>query len=413
MAFSCRAAILSADAQPVSDAMTFAPPSDPGLAALSAEAAGWRRYLHAHPEISYDVEQTAAFVADKLRAFGLDTVVERVGRTGVVGVIRGRGPGRIIGLRADMDALPIQELTNLPHASRTEGRMHACGHDGHTAMLLAAACRLAQQRDFAGAAVVIFQPAEEAGNGALAMVEDGLMERFGIEEVYGVHNLPGLPAGAFAVAPVAAMAAVDSFTIRIEGRGCHAADPAAGIDPVLAGAHVVTALQGIVARNVDPLKSAVVSVTAFQGGDADNIVPQSILLRGTVRSLDPELRAVVEQRLMATVRHVTAAFGATAEIDYERLVGATVNSPAHAAHAVDAARQVAASVPVDEAPAPVMAGEDFSFMLGARPGAFVFVGNGESAGLHHPGYDFNDAIIPAGVQFWHALVRRRCGAAEA
>ncbi|HRJ70522.1 MAG TPA: M20 aminoacylase family protein [Beijerinckiaceae bacterium] len=380
---------------------------DPALARLADEVTGWRRHLHAHPELSYDVHETARFVAAKLRAFGLDDVVEGIGRTGVVGVIRGRTPGRTVGLRADMDALPVQEMTNLPHASRIEGRMHACGHDGHTAMLLGAARRLADRRDFSGVAVVIFQPAEEAGNGALAMVEDGVMARFGIDEVYGMHNLPGLPAGAFAVARGPAMAAVDSFTIRIEGRGCHAAQPNAGIDPILAGAHVVKALQAIVARNVDPLHAVVVSVTAFQGGEAFNVVPQSVLLRGTVRSMSPAVRDFVEGRVSATARAVAASFGATAEVHYERLVDATVNSPAHAGHAVMAARSVPAPVPVDEDPAPMMAGEDFSFMLGARPGAFVFIGNGETAGLHHPGYDFNDAIIPAGIRFWTELVHRR------
>jgi amidohydrolase len=376
------------------------------FAEAQEEIAAWRRDIHANPELLYDVHRTAALVADKLRAFGCDEVVTGIGRTGVVGVIRGRaaGSGRVVGLRADMDALPIVEATGLPYASRVEGKMHACGHDGHTAMLLGAARRLAETRRFDGAAAVIFQPAEEGGAGGRAMVEDGLMERFGIREVYALHNDPSLPVGRFATRPGPMMAATDVFTVSLEGKGCHAAFPHQGVDTTLVAAQIVVALQTIVARAVDPLASAVVSVTSLRTeGDAFNVIPGRVALKGTVRTLDPAVQDFVEGRVRRIVADVAAAFGAAAEVDYRRNYPVTVNSAPEAAFAVRVAADVAGEERVDAAALPTMGGEDFSFMLQARPGAFVMMGNGPSAPLHHPAYDFNDDAIPFGCSYWVRL----------
>ena len=319
-----------------------------------------------------------------------------IGRTGVVGVIRGaKGSGsRAIGLRADMDALPIEEATNLPYRSRVPGKMHACGHDGHTAMLLGAARHLARTRDFSGNAVIIFQPAEEGGAGARAMIDDGLMERFGVEEVYGMHNMPALPLGDFAIRKGPLMAAADDFTIDIEGKGGHGAFPHHCVDPIAAGAQIVTALQTIASRTVDPLDPCVVSVTRFHAGSANNIIPQTAWLNGTVRTLKAETRDLVEKRMRAIVAGLAAAAGATAKLDYRRGYPPTVNHPAQTDFAVAVAGKVAGRDQVHSDISAVMGAEDFSFMLEARPGAFIFVGNGDSAGLHHPAYDFNDAALP-------------------
>ncbi len=371
---------------------------------VAAEARAWRRDIHQNPELLYDVHRTAGFVADRLRAFGCDEVVAGLGRTGVVGVIRGRGAGRTVGLRADMDALPMAEQTNLPYASKVEGKMHACGHDGHTAMLLGAARRLCEARDFHGTALCIFQPAEEGGAGARAMIEDGLMTRFGVDEVYGMHNLPGLAVGSFALRPGAIMAAADRFEIDIEGRGGHAAQPHMTVDPVLVGAHIVTMAQGIVARSVDPLESCVVSVTMFQAGTAQNAIPQTARLAGTTRTLSPAVRDLTEKRLRAIVDSAAAAHGAQATLHYTRGYPVTRNHPDQTRVAERAAGAVAGAGRVDNAFAPIMGAEDFSYMLEARPGAFVFIGNGDSAGLHHPGYDFNDDVIPHGIRYWVELV---------
>jgi amidohydrolase len=378
------------------------------FADLHDEIAQWRRDYHRHPEILYDVNRTAADVAAKLRAFGCDAVVEGIGRTGVVGVLKGEGgdSARVIGLRADMDALPIHEESGKPWASETPGKMHACGHDGHTAMLLGAARYLAETRRFAGTAVLIFQPAEEGGAGGLAMVKDGMMDRFGIEEVYGMHNMPGLPLGHFAIRPGALMAATDMFTIEIEGHGGHAAKPHATVDPILTGAAIVQALQQIVARNVDPLASAVVSVTTFHAGDAFGVIPQRAKITGTGRSLEGHIRDLIERRMREVVLNVAAAFGATAKLHYERNYPVTVNHPEQTEKAIAIARDVAGEANVDPNHAPVMGGEDFSYMLEARPGAFIFVGNGDTAGLHHPAYDFNDAAISYGSSYWARLVER-------
>jgi amidohydrolase len=378
------------------------------IAGLHPEITAWRRDLHAHPELLFDVHRTAAVVADKLKTFGCDEVVTGIGRTGVVGVIRGRKQGasgdRVIGLRADMDALPIAEQTNLPYRSTLPGKMHACGHDGHTSMLLGAAKYLAETRDFGGTAVVIFQPAEEGGGGGREMVKDGVMERFGIEEVYGMHNAPGLPVGAFAIRPGAMLAASDRIIIDIEGRGGHAAKPHKCVDTVLVGAQIINQIQSIVARNVDPIDSAVVSICVFQAGDTSNVIPQTAHLRGTARSLTPAVRDRLEQRLHEVVEGTARLYGASAKLTYHRDYPVTRNHERQTAFAVSVAAQIAGPERVDAAAAPVMGGEDFSFMLEARPGAFIFVGNGDSAGLHHPAYDFNDEAIPTGVAYWAKLV---------
>jgi len=373
---------------------------------LVPDAQAWRREIHQNPELLYDVELTAKYVAERLSAFGCDEVQTSIGRTGVVGVIRGAKGGsmRAIGLRADMDALPIEEATNLPYRSRNPGKMHACGHDGHTAMLLGAARRLAQTRNFAGDAVVIFQPAEEGGGGAKAMIDDGLMDRFRLEEVYGMHNWPALPVGSFMLRKGPLMAAADVITITLEGRGSHAAMPHQGVDPVVAGAEIVLALQTIASRNVDPLDSCVVSVTQFHAGTADNIIPQSAWLNGTVRTLKPGTRDLVERRIREIVAGLASALGAEARVEYRRNYPATVNHPTQTDFAAAVARKVAGDSRVDTDAVPVMGAEDFSFMLEARPGAFIFLGNGDSAKLHHPSYDFNDAALPYGMSYWVELV---------
>jgi hippurate hydrolase len=375
------------------------------IASMHGEISAWRRDIHAHPELLYDVQRTAATVAEKLKSFGCDEVVTGIGRTGVVGVIRGgKGGGRVIALRADMDALPIQEANDLPYKSTVPGKMHACGHDGHTAMLLGAAHYLAETRNFAGTAVVIFQPAEEGGAGGKAMVQDGLMDRFQIEEVYGMHNYPGLPVGQFALRPGPLMAAADRIAIEIEGRGGHAARPHVSVDSVLVGAQIINQIQSIVARNVDPLHAAVISICVFQAGTADNVIPQTALLRGTARSLAPEVRDLLEQRLHEVVTGTARLYGASARLTYRRDYPVTRNHERQAAFAASVAGEVVGRERVDDAVAPVMGAEDFSFMLEARPGAFIFVGNGDSAGLHHPAYDFNDEAIPFGATYWVKLI---------
>ncbi|WP_307273168.1 M20 aminoacylase family protein [Labrys wisconsinensis] len=380
------------------------------IAAMADEITGWRRDIHRHPETDYDVERTAAMVAGLLRSFGCDEVAEGIGRSGVVGVIRGRPGRRRIGLRADMDALPITEATGAAYASTVPGKMHACGHDGHTAMLLGAAKHLSETRNFDGDVVVIFQPAEEGGGGGRAMVQDGLMERFAVDEVYGMHNMPGLTPGHFAIRPGPFMASSDTFDIEITGRGSHAAKPHEGVDPVVVAAQIVTALQTIASRNVDPLKSAVVSVTAIETGTAYNIIGTTCRMKGTCRALEAGVRDTIESRLTAIAEGTAAAFGATATVRYVRHYPVVVNHAAETAAAAEVARAVAGPAHVDVEAPPIMGAEDFSFMLEARPGAFIFIGNGDSAGLHNPAYDFNDAIIPAGVSYWAKLVEARLAA---
>jgi amidohydrolase len=377
------------------------------VADIHGEIAGWRRYLHANPELLYDVHGTAATVADKLKAFGCDEVVSGIGRTGVVAVIKGSRPGgarKVIGLRADMDALPIEEANDLPYKSVTPGKMHACGHDGHTAMLLGAAKYLAETRNFAGDAVMIFQPAEEGGAGGEAMVKDGLMERFAIEEVYGMHNAPGLPVGEFAIRTGPIMASTDNITVEIEGVGAHAAQPHFGIDPIIVGAHIVTGLQTIVSRNVDPLEAAVVSICTFRAGNADNVIPHTALLRGTARSLKPHVRELMARRIAEVIEGTARLYGAKVNFQWRPGYPVLSNHGREAAFAAEVAGEVAGAGRVETNMAPIMGGEDFSYMLEARPGAFIFVGNGESYGLHHPRYNFNDDAIPYGTSYWVRLV---------
>jgi hippurate hydrolase len=383
------------------------------VADLQPDIQAWRRDIHQHPELLYDVHRTAAFVADRLREFGCDEVVTGLGQTGVVGVIKGRkaadGEIKVIGLRADMDALPIEEQTNLPYASKNHGKMHACGHDGHTAMLLGAARYLAETRNFAGDAVVIFQPAEEGGAGGAAMVKDGLMERFGIDQVYGMHNGPGIPIGAFAIRPGPIMASTDEVDIKIEGHGGHAARPHKCVDSVLVGAQLITALQSIVARSIDPLESAVISICEFHAGNARNVIPQTAELKGTVRTLNPEVRALVEKRVREVVAGVAQITGARIDLHYKNNYPVTNNHAAQTEVARRVAKDVAGEANVHEMP-PLMGGEDFAYMLEARPGAFIFCGNGDSAGLHHPAYNFNDEAIVYGTSYWIKLVENTLAA---
>jgi len=374
------------------------------VADLQSEIMKWRRDFHAHPELRYDVHRTASLVAHKLKSFGCDEVVPGIGRTGVVGVIRGRKAGKkVIGMRADMDALPIEEETDLPYKSTVPGKMHACGHDGHTAMLLGAAKYLAETRNFAGTAVVIFQPAEEGGAGALAMVKDGLISRFGVDEVYGMHNYPGLPLGEFAIRPGPIMAAADHIAIEIEGKGGHAARPHLGIDTILVGAQMINQLQSIVARNVDPLQPAVVSICLFQAGQTDNVIPQHAKLLGTARSLTAKVGELLRMRINEVVEGTARLHGATAKITYTNGYPVVVNHKRETAFAVEVAREIAGKDRVDTDVTPVMGAEDFAFMLQERPGALIFVGNGDTAGLHHPAYDFNDEAIPVGTSYWVRL----------
>jgi hippurate hydrolase len=384
------------------------------VADLQPDIQAWRRDLHEYPELLYDVHRTAAFVAERLREFGCDEVATGLGRTGVVGVIKGRkkagqGDVRVIGLRADMDGLPIQEASGAAHASKIPGMMHACGHDGHTAMLLGAARYLAETRNFAGDAVVIFQPAEEGGAGAAAMIKDGLMDRFGIDQVYGMHNGPGIPVGSFAIRSGAIMASTDDLDILIEGHGGHAARPHLGIDSVLVGAQLITTLQSIVARSVDPLESAVISICEFHAGNARNVIPQTALLKGTVRTLNAKVRELVEKRMREVVAGVAQMTGAKIDLTYRRNYPVLVNPAAQTELAAEVAREVAGPANVHEMP-PLMGAEDFAYMLQARPGAFIFCGNGDSAGLHHPAYDFNDEAIVFGTSYWIKLVENTLAA---
>ena len=376
------------------------------IATLTPEITAIRRDIHRHPELMYDVHRTAGLVADKLKEWGVDEVVTGIGQTGVVGVIKGKGQGsgKVIAMRADMDALPIHEETNLEHRSTVPGKMHACGHDGHTAMLLGAARYLAETRNFAGDAVMIFQPAEEGGAGAEAMIKDGLMDRFKIEQVYGMHNSPGMPIGTFATRVGPAMAATDHINIHIEGLGGHAARPHKSIDSVLVGAQLITALQSIVSRSVDPLDAAVISICEFHAGNARNVIPQTAELFGTARTLTPEVRDLIEQRVREVVNGVAQLSGAKITLDYERSYPVLVNHPAETGIAARIAADVAGENNVSSEIPPVMGAEDFAYMLEARPGAFIFIGNGDSAGLHHPAYNFNDDAIVYGSSYWIKLV---------
>ncbi|MCL4150512.1 UNVERIFIED_CONTAM: hypothetical protein GTU68_065948 [Idotea baltica] len=375
---------------------------------MHAEITGWRRHLHQYPELQFDVHETAKFVEDKLRSFGITDITTGIGQTGVVAVIEGRSnvSGRAVGLRADMDALPIEEATGLEYASKIPGKMHACGHDGHTAILLGAAQYLAETRNFDGRVVLIFQPAEEGGGGGREMCKDGMMDRWGIDEVYGLHNMPGADVGSFHIRDGALLAATDDFDIMVTGKGGHAAAPHEAIDPNLASAHIIVALQSIASRNVDPLKQVVVSVCMLRSdSEAHNVIPQNVAMTGTVRTLDAAVRDQAETRLKEIVDLTARAHGCVAEVIYDRGYPATVNHTAETVYAADAAEVVTPGV--DRATPPIMAGEDFSYMLEERPGAYIMLGNGEGATVHHPEYNFNDDAIPAGCSWFAEVVERR------
>ena len=374
------------------------------IADFAPEMKTWRRWLHAHPELKLDCHETAAFVADRLRDFGVDELHEGIAESGIVAIIEGQGEGPTIGLRADMDALPMDEATGLGHASTVPGRMHACGHDGHTTMLLGAARYLAETRRFRGRVALIFQPAEEDIGGARIMVEEGIMERFSISEVYALHNAPDHDAGAFFTRPGPIMAAVDTFRIEIAGRGGHGAYPHETADPVVAALGIVQAIQTIVSRNHDARRDLVVSVTQIHAGSADNVIPDTAFVGGTVRTFEPEVRDMVEARMGEIVAGQAASYGVEAALDYERGYPPTVTHAAQVEKAARAARDVAGEAHVHTDQDRQMGAEDFSYMLNARPGAYLFIGQGESAGLHHPNYDFNDDIAPVGASFFARLV---------
>lgn len=380
------------------------------IAEFHPDMTEWRRDIHAHPELAFQETRTAALVAEKLKAFGVDEIHTGIAKTGVVGVIRGSEPGAgAIGLRADMDALPILEETGKPYASKTPGVMHACGHDGHTTMLLGAARYLAETRNFAGTVYLFFQPAEEFGGGADVMIKEGLFDRFPADRVFGLHNWPGIPAGTFAWRNGPVMAAVGGIDIAITGKGAHGAMPNQGIDPVLIAAHTITALQGIVSRNLDPVDSGVVSITWLEGGFAYNVIPETVKLRGTARWFTKEAGDLIEKRVIETAEGIARAFGATAEVQFRRAYPATVNELESTALARSAAIAVQGEQRVAEMPRPTMGGEDFAFMLEKKPGAYLMLGGGrggDDASVHHPKFDFNDEILPVGASWFATLAEQ-------
>ncbi|PWJ20367.1 M20 aminoacylase family protein [Jannaschia seohaensis] len=374
------------------------------IAALEPEMREWRRWLHRNPELQFDLPKTAGFVAEKLRAFGVDEIHEGIAQTGIVAIIKGRGPGPTIGLRADMDALPIHEASGVEHASETPGKMHACGHDGHTTMLLGAAKYLAETRNFSGRVALIFQPAEEGGGGGEVMVREGIMDRFEIAQVYGIHNAPNFAEGAFYTTPGPIMAAVDTFHIDITGKGGHGAMPHETRDPIVAALGIGQAIQTIVSRNHYALDELVVSVTQIHAGTADNIVPGTAYLGGTVRTFDPVVQDMVERRLSEIAAGQGASYGVSAICRYERGYPATVNDAERARFAAEVAADVVGAARVTPDAGREMGAEDFSYMLNARPGAYLFLGAGPGPVLHHPEYDFNDAVAPVGASFFARAV---------
>jgi hippurate hydrolase len=374
------------------------------IAALEPEMRAWRRWLHRNPELQFDLPKTAGFVAGKLREFGVDEVHEGIATSGIVAIVEGQGPGPTVGLRADMDALPIREATGAEHASETEGRMHACGHDGHTAMLLGAAKYLAETRNFAGRVALIFQPAEEGGGGGDVMVREGIMERFDIAEVYGLHNAPNYAEGEIYTTPGPIMAAVDTFHVDVTGQGGHGAMPHETRDPIVAALGIGQAIQTIVSRNHYALDELVVSITQIHSGTADNIIPQTAYLGGTVRTFDPKVQDMVERRLSEIVAGQAASYGVAASLRYERGYPATVNDPDRAAFAARVAAEVVGADAVTPDGGREMGAEDFSYMLNARPGAYLFLGAGPGPVLHSAEYDFNDRIAPIGASFFARLV---------
>ncbi|MEZ5930354.1 MAG: M20 aminoacylase family protein [Alphaproteobacteria bacterium] len=379
------------------------------IAEFQEDMTAWRRDFHAHPELGFQETRTSAVVADKLRAFGFDEVHTGIAKTGVVGVLRGSDGDDAIGLRADMDALPIEETTGKAYASTEKGKMHACGHDGHTTMLLGAARYLAETRNFKGTAYFIFQPAEEGEGGGRVMVEEGLFERFPMSQVYGMHNWPGRPVGSFAMRTGPIMAATDQFWIQVRGKGGHAAAPHLCLDPLVTAAQIVLAMQTIMSRNADPVEQGVVSVTQIHGGDTLNVIPELATLSGTARSFTPEIRTLLEQRIRDIPGHIARAHGIEAEVDFRRGYPPTINSEAETALAAEAAAEIAGADKVERDTPPVMGGEDFAYMLEQKPGSYIFIGNGGDEStpmLHNPGYDFNDETLPHGASYWARLVER-------
>ena len=376
------------------------------IAEFSEDMKTWRRHIHAHPEIELDCPETAAFVVERLKSFGVDEIHEGWAKTGVVAIINGQADGPTMGLRADMDALPMQEETGLDYASTVAGRMHACGHDGHTTMLLGAARYLAETRNFAGRVALIFQPGEEEGGGAGVMEDEGLMEAFEIAQVYGIHTTPGRDLGEFYTTRTALMAAVDTFTVHIQGKGGHGAYPHETVDPVMAACGMAQAIQTILSRNHNPLDDLVISVTQIHAGTVSNVIPENAMINGTIRTFDPEVQKMVMRRMQEVVDGQAVSFGVTAELEYEVGYPATINDAAKAEFACDVAAEIAGADRVDLGVGREMGAEDFSYMLQKRPGAYLFLGQGAAAGLHHPKFDFNDEAAPFGASYFVRLVER-------
>jgi len=376
------------------------------IAAYAEEMKGWRRHLHMHPELAFDCHDTAAYIADRLREIGVDEIHTGIAKTGIVAIINGQGAGPTIGLRADMDALPIAEITGAEYASTIPGKMHACGHDGHVTMLLGAAKYLAETRKFSGRVALLFQPAEEDGGGGQVMVQEGVMDRFGVGQVYGIHNAPNLPFGQFLTTPDALMASVDTAFVYLTGKGGHGATPHECVDPVVAVVGMVQAIQTIIPRNVYALDEAVVSVTQIHTGTASNIIPEEAMFCATIRCFKPDVRALLKKRFYEIVEGHAAAYGVQARIDYDWGYPATINHAENAAFACDVAAEVVGAALVNGQSVREMGSEDFSYMLEARPGAYLFLGTGPGAGLHHPAFDFNDEAAPIGASFFARLVER-------
>ena len=376
------------------------------IAEFAADMKDWRQWMHRHPELKFDCHQTAAFVAARLRDFGISEIHEGIATSGIVAIIEGQGAGPTIGLRADMDALPIEETSGVAYASLVPGKMHACGHDGHTTMLLGAARYLAETRRFKGRVALIFQPAEEHGAGAEVMVNEGILDRFAIDQVYALHNGPGIPAGHFHTTPGPLMAAADTFEITVTGAGGHGALPHETKDPIIAAVAIVQAIQSIISRNNYVSDDLVISVTQIHTGTADNIVPEDAYICGTVRSFDKDVQAMVMRRLEEIVAGQTAAYGVSGALDYQIGYPATINHAQETGFATDVAREISGTAGVNAESGRDMGAEDFSYMLEKRPGCYLYLGQGDTPGLHHPAYDFNDEIAPVGASFFVRLVER-------
>ena len=376
------------------------------IADYAPDMQAWRRHLHQHPELGFDCHQTAAFIAERLRDFGVDEVHEGIATSGIVAIINGSGDGPTIGLRADMDALPINEMTGADYASTVPGKMHACGHDGHVTMLLGAARYLAETRRFSGRVALIFQPAEEEGGGGDVMVREGIMDRFDIAQVYGIHNAPGQALGHFSTNPGPLMASVDTATVRIKGKGGHGAMPHECIDPIVAVVGMVQAVQTIITRNIYALDEVVISVTQIHAGSASNIIPEEAWFCATIRCFNPEVREQIKSRFHQIIEGHASAYQVSADIHYDWGYPATINHAAEAGFAADVASEIAGPAAVNRDAPREMGSEDFSYLLEARPGAYLWLGIGDAAGLHHPAYDFNDEAAPLGASFFARLVER-------